>query len=51
VREHASRRRGRFTVAALPSIAVGALLGVIAMFAIDYVGIKSSLRTLPPVFA
>lgn len=44
LRDHAARRRGRVTVAALPSLAAGWLPGLLARFHHDYPGITLQLR-------
>jgi len=44
LRDHAARRRGRVTVAALPSLAAGWLPGLLARFHQDYPGITLQLR-------
>lgn len=46
LREHASRRKGRVTIAALPSIAGGALPAVISRFVADYPGIEIILKDI-----
>ncbi|CAM4091437.1 LysR family transcriptional regulator [Bordetella tumulicola] len=44
LRDHAARRRGHVTVAALPSLAAGWLPGLLAQFHQDYPGITLQLR-------
>lgn len=46
LREHVSRRKGRVTIAALPSIAGGALPAVISRFVTDYPGIDILLKDI-----
>src|SRR5690606_10850171 len=44
LRDHAARRRGHVTIAALPSLAAGWLPGLLARFHDDFPGISLQLR-------